>query len=300
MSEPVSTAEIEDVLSSIRRLVSNDVEAAQENAAPEGAADAEPEGKLILTADFRVSEPQDVSIDEAAVEADADEQSEDVVEDESAVEEVVQAEASEDAPLEFHHAVDESPTPEIEAETDAETDEEVVAQVDAQLAQDDANNEVWQDPTEPIVQAEEVGANTSPLEDTIAELEAAIGQQGGEWEPDGSDFEEDADAEEVMSEPVQDWIDGTAKEVVTEAVDEDTQTQTDTAAGVDAGSGAEKAKADLFGDDESVIDEETLRDMVSDIVRQELQGALGERITRNVRKLVRREINRVLAAQDFD
>lgn len=48
------------------------------------------------------------------------------------------------------------------------------------------------------------------------------------------------------------------------------------------------------------IDEETLRLMVVDIVRQELQGALGERITRNVRKLVRREIHRMLISQDFD
>ncbi len=48
------------------------------------------------------------------------------------------------------------------------------------------------------------------------------------------------------------------------------------------------------------IDEETLRQMVVDIVRQELQGALGERITRNVRKLVRREIHRMLISQDFE
>lgn len=48
------------------------------------------------------------------------------------------------------------------------------------------------------------------------------------------------------------------------------------------------------------IDEDTLREMVVDIVRQELQGALGERITRNVRKLVRREIHRMLISQDFE
>lgn len=41
-----------------------------------------------------------------------------------------------------------------------------------------------------------------------------------------------------------------------------------------------------------VLDEDMLRQMVHDIVRQELQGVLGERITRNVRKLVRREIQR--------
>ncbi|WP_238368243.1 hypothetical protein [Mesobacterium pallidum] len=56
---------------------------------------------------------------------------------------------------------------------------------------------------------------------------------------------------------------------------------------------------DLFAED-NLLDEETLREMVADIVRQELQGALGERITRNVRKLVRREIHRALNSQDFD
>ncbi|MGR3636249.1 MAG: hypothetical protein ACU0BK_10025 [Shimia sp.] len=53
-------------------------------------------------------------------------------------------------------------------------------------------------------------------------------------------------------------------------------------------------------DEPAVIDEEALREMVADIVRQELQGALGERITRNVRKLVRREIHRALAAHELD
>ena len=49
-----------------------------------------------------------------------------------------------------------------------------------------------------------------------------------------------------------------------------------------------------------VIDEADMREMVRDIVRQELQGKLGERITRNVRKLVRREIHRALTTQNFD
>jgi hypothetical protein len=39
-----------------------------------------------------------------------------------------------------------------------------------------------------------------------------------------------------------------------------------------------------------------LRDVVADVVHEELRGALGERITRNVRKLVRSEINRAVEA----
>ena len=55
----------------------------------------------------------------------------------------------------------------------------------------------------------------------------------------------------------------------------------------------------VAGDDQ-FLDEEALRDLVTEIVRAELQGALGERITRNVRKLVRREIHRALTAQDLE
>jgi hypothetical protein len=47
------------------------------------------------------------------------------------------------------------------------------------------------------------------------------------------------------------------------------------------------------------MDEEGLRELVTSIVREELQGALGERITRNVRKLVRREIQRALSTQEL-
>ncbi|MEZ5686318.1 MAG: hypothetical protein R3D78_10715 [Paracoccaceae bacterium] len=48
------------------------------------------------------------------------------------------------------------------------------------------------------------------------------------------------------------------------------------------------------------IDEADLRDLVAEIIRQELQGTLGERITRNVRKLVRREIQRALLSRDME
>ena len=48
------------------------------------------------------------------------------------------------------------------------------------------------------------------------------------------------------------------------------------------------------------IDQDALRQMVVDIVRSELQGAMGERITRNVRKLVRREIHRMLISQELE
>ncbi|MEM8978629.1 MAG: hypothetical protein AAGD04_04050 [Pseudomonadota bacterium] len=48
------------------------------------------------------------------------------------------------------------------------------------------------------------------------------------------------------------------------------------------------------------VDEAQLQAVVGKIVRQELQGVLGERITRNVRKLVRREIQRAFTSRDLD
>jgi hypothetical protein len=50
----------------------------------------------------------------------------------------------------------------------------------------------------------------------------------------------------------------------------------------------------------SVLDEAALQEIVRQTLRVELQGDLGERITRNVRKLVRAEINRALMARDLD
>lgn len=67
----------------------------------------------------------------------------------------------------------------------------------------------------------------------------------------------------------------------------------------------ERGRADEAGETAHVMpelafDEEVLRDLVRDIIREELAGSLGERITRNVRKLVRTEIARAHAVRDFE
>ncbi len=51
---------------------------------------------------------------------------------------------------------------------------------------------------------------------------------------------------------------------------------------------------------DGALDEEALREIIVDVVREELQGVLGQRITRNVRKMVRREIRLALAAEDLE
>ena len=50
----------------------------------------------------------------------------------------------------------------------------------------------------------------------------------------------------------------------------------------------------------ALVDDAALRDLVAEIVREELTGEFGDRVTRNVRKLVRREINRVLSGHKVD
>jgi hypothetical protein len=67
----------------------------------------------------------------------------------------------------------------------------------------------------------------------------------------------------------------------------------------DAWEDAPPAPARDPGADGEVIDEAVLREMVRDILREELQGPLGERITLNIRKLVRAEIARALAAREL-
>ncbi|MEA5161032.1 hypothetical protein U5903_09650 [Cereibacter johrii] len=46
------------------------------------------------------------------------------------------------------------------------------------------------------------------------------------------------------------------------------------------------------------LEDDRLRAMVQAVIREELQGELGERITRNIRKLIRAEIHRALLARD--
>ena len=77
-----------------------------------------------------------------------------------------------------------------------------------------------------------------------------------------------------------------------------------------ADSAEAEALADLAPAEESVtpaqdqvddiFSEDVLRELVRDLIREQLQGDLGERITRNIRKLVKAEIARALAVQSLE
>lgn len=227
MSEPVSNAEIEDVLSSIRRLVSENVGAGHR--APEPA-----QGRLVLTSAFRIDE------DEESVELD--------------VVEVPEEPAGEVVHLGRAPAATGAP-----AEPDADS-----------------------------------------LESRIAELEAAVDSSAEDWEPDGTEAES-LPEELVFHHAEEAHADAPAAETA-EAQDWEDADETDRAANRFAGTEtieAEEQPAD--GEDgEMVIDEAALREMVARMVREELQGVVGERITHNVRRMVRREIARALSLKGLD
>jgi len=142
-----------------------------------------------------------------------------------------------------------------------------------------------------------------PLTAKIAALGAAIGKSTENWEPDGDEANELA-AEKTPTMAWEDDAEFDAKGTPLQASPAETFADHEQAIAErdkDAHEPLEQSasKSGLSGDDQ-LLDEDALRELVSEIVREELQGALGERITRNVRKLVRREIHRALTAQEME
>lgn len=165
----------------------------------------------------------------------------------------------------------------------------------------------------PPMPAEEGTAAFDPLSHraAAAALEAALSQRPDDWEPDGS---------EITAQGAEIWTVEWEAEGSTPAAPTPTPAfvssrspapapamdpppappEADSHAMDWADAPAASASALPLDDDLPSVDEETLRDLIRDILREELQGPLGERITRNVRKLVRAEIARALATRDFD
>jgi len=221
--------------------------------------------KLVLTPSLRVAEAP-----EAVVE------SEDTSEPEAEPEIELAHEAEDAHEAEEHHAeVSEETQPEAVSEESAERAAET-EQTPEQSADEHVN-----------------APEGESLKDRIEQLEAAVSSQDDEWEEENDESvetlqwedhgtdgtsDENMSAPEAFAEHHHDFDAADEADKITEAEDE----------------------YDFLAGDETLLDEDTLREMVADIVRQELQGALGERITRNVRKLVRREIHRALMAQEFE
>ncbi|MEP2715176.1 hypothetical protein [Pseudophaeobacter sp.] len=158
------------------------------------------------------------------------------------------------------------------------------------------------------------GDRVSAVVQKIAELEAKVARSDGQWEPDGASSDPYAGTNiETLAwqDHIEDQTDSSdflqdEASVASEIDRQELQGESAAEPDLDAATLAEEAVTEEaldglqgFAGEESYLDEDSLRELVADIVRSELQGALGERITRNVRKLVRREIQRALAAQDL-
>ena len=274
MSEALSSSEIEDVLSSIRRLVSDDM-----RPAPKGGAAVTADGaKLLLTPSLRVvqSEPQP---DPQAVAPQA-----------PAMEEVVlsvSASVSQQADDWESETGDPAPLAEADAEIAHEAalqnweDQQIDAYVEGAAAQDT--------PEILISEVEEEPADTAQIL-SFAEASQTAPLPG--WaQSDGADEAEDIHADpwvDATIEPDRAWADQAEADVLQEL------------------EGAAPRQLDV---DEIIlneaeapevpVDEAMLREIVREVLREELQGRLGERITRNIRKLVRAEIARVMASEEF-
>lgn len=155
---------------------------------------------------------------------------------------------------------------------------------------------------------ESVRAGKTPPVSAPAEasVEApAPDDQPSDWRDAGTEAaadQRDNESSELAPETAQAWEDAAP-----ESAGNPIEVQPDEAAEIPALDQSEDSAADqvdeggnLLADDEATLDEESLREMVGDLVRQELQGVLGERITRNVRRLVRREIQRAMAMRDLE
>ena len=294
MSDPVTNVEVEDVLSSIRRLVSDDYRPSMKTATP---VTLSPD-RLVLTPALRVEDDQDE--DEAVVEptiqawsefgagpedqdanlVDRSENNNDATSD---VYEPEQAEAVQDhdeQPQEETHEVSEAPA------ADPFVLEAVVNHAESEM---DAPFEEIAEADIPDHEAEAAffADQSESLTSKIAALEAVIGKTDDQWEPDDTGSSDYSGTEA----PSMKWDDV--------GFDSDAHNaEGDNAETVEVDVEPQQAAFSQSADE--LLDEDALRDIVSEIVREELQGALGERITRNVRKLVRREIHRALAAQELE
>lgn len=141
----------------------------------------------------------------------------------------------------------------------------------------------------------------------IAALEAAIARTEDQWEPDGeSDDAYSGTRTDKVSWASDTGFSASKDAAVSEAEMDAESDEESTPATFTRDNRDDSSEAEVKVDQEApamatgTMDEDELRELIANIVRQELRGALGERITRNIRKLVRREINRALAAQNLD
>jgi hypothetical protein len=260
MTEAMSRREIEDILSSIRKLVTHDPARVAAPARPVPKPDT---GKLVLTSALRVdsavTESSDGPVPEIHFPARASLPDDDAASLLARITRSVPRETVETPPAPVTITV--PPTDNIDAPPQSEAvvppePAEAAPLTEAPVLQDwldDADIPLDAAPA-PQTMPEDAEATEAPtlaeldpaLEETLARLEAALSGQ-----------------------PVEHAVASMDNTEATPTPPEAT-------------------------DDTPVIDEAMLYQLVANIVRQELQGELGEKITRAIRKLVRAEVAREL------
>lgn len=253
MAEQTNKQNIEDVLSSIRRLVSDEGTHAPRAPTP----GLRPE-KLVLTPQLRVTEPEDPYQTIRVLgqsEQPLDEMDEAFLEDAPDADVLM-------APMAGDGRADAMPVldPALERAFAAPADESTAEPEAVETSQD--NGEANRGSAS--IEADETAASEAPMVE-VATLEASDDSIPQDPPP--------AAAEAPQNPPPA--IPFPQKKVLRTA---DSKPQ----------------------DGDEVLDEETLREIIAEVVREEFTGQLGERITRNVRKLVRREIRQILSSEDLD
>jgi hypothetical protein len=303
MSEAMSSVEIEDVLSSIRRLVSEDLRPASRQAAV-----PKPDEKLMLTSALRVVVEKVAPVAEPVATPRPSPLPRLHLGTVPATDELVATleRAVEAQDIEWESEVGD-PAPLVAR---MEWTEDGWAAIEEVAAPEDRLPEATAFAPEPEPEATYAPEPEATLE---PEAEAALDPEPAAVLAGATDTTEASDATtaepEISSwaqtEPDQDidHIDADSFEfgrVDPIAVPDDHWADRAEAEAVAALRATDPGEADAAPADEMTYDEQILRDLVRDLIREELQGALGERITRNVRKLVRAEIARAIASQELE
>lgn len=289
MSEAMSSGDIEDVLSSIRRLVSDDVRPVTKTAANAKHGSAAKGGKLLLTPALRVVSstdqlPKFVSTRTPPAKPKIDE---DVLpEDEAPFVEVL----DDDFGRVVDFAAEPSLNPSVRRSTERFEDRAAFA--------DTEEDKDWLRETQAEDDLCHGGREAAPdLTRVVSDIAAGFSDTEGDWEPETGDSPVSDSAWGVPT-----WGDMAplGSQTSAEALAEEAafaEILAQASRRKDADAPRPSVAAEEAG---GHFDEAELRDLVRDLIREELSGALGERITRNVRKLVRTEVSRALSARGLE
>lgn len=321
MSEPLTSSEIEDVLSSIRRLVSDDIRPMGRSAPPAPAVPAAPvvarvEDKLLLTPAFRVV--QNVRQNDNGWLAEHVEPTRESVEQEEFGKDAMVTRLGAQVPAfsdEWENEEGDAVLADAGVHAEAGRWEDFSAsdafEEDAFLAGAGSSSKT-PDVTDVVEPEEILPHHQYEDESKLFAPERADEQIPGwaqsEFEDDASedmgDLEDSLETKEVafVSARSTAWADAAEASVIAALAMQERPNRIHRAASSEFVEDAPPEPHLQAASDagELRFDEDILRELVRDLIREELQGKLGERMTRSMRKLVRVELLRLLATREFE